>query len=210
MNGSTRTRGLVAGLAAGILFGVGWLVMAVVPGGGEVTASDFADYYDSDGRQATAFALFMAMMVACLLVVWFFNELRERLPATVLTRVGYALGVVGAALVLTGSAILMGPTGVQMYSDADFVGVEVAHAIAQSGLFVVLGGGMYALAAAVFTLSLASRRSGALPSWLATVGLVVGVLLLASYIWIPGFLFPIWMILVGVAGMDRQPATAGS
>ena len=68
---------------------------------------------------------------------------------------------------------------------------------------------MFALAVAVFTLSLVSRRSGALPSWLATAGLVVGVLMIGSVFWVPGLLFPIWVIVVGVVGLGQeQPATA--
>jgi hypothetical protein len=35
---------------------------------------------------------------------------------------------------------------------------------------------------------------------------VVGVIMLGSYIWLPGLLFPIWVIVVGVVGFRERAA----
>jgi hypothetical protein len=204
---TARLRWAIAGVAAGVVFAVGYGAGVVVPGGGETSAQDITDFYASTGKRTTAVISFLVLVVGCFLMVWFFTELWARLPEGILGRVGYHLAVFGAALVVTGTGIMLGPTGVQVFSGAEFVGVNVAHALAQAGLGVMLFGGMYAFAVAVFLLSLAARRAGVLPAWVATTGLVVGVLLLGSVIWLPGLLLPIWVIVVGLAGAREAAVT---
>ena len=88
-----------------------------------------------------------------------------------------------------------------------FVGVPIATALAQSGLFVMIGCGIYSIAVAIFLFSLEARRQRtALPRWLATSGLVVAVLLLGSYVGAPAALLPIWLVVAGLA--SRQTSRA--
>jgi hypothetical protein len=212
----TEKRLTIAGIFAGVIFAVGYLVGAVVPGGGDTSDKSITDFYDSSGKRAWAFILALVLVAGCFLMVWFFTELRNRLPEHGLTTVGHTIAMLGAGLVAAGGLIMLAPAGVQMNSDADFVGVPIAHTFAQAGLGVMLVGGMYAFAVAVFLLSLEARRTGALAGWLSITGLVVGVLLLASYIWLPGFLLPLWTIVLGVAAARgtaayfREPVPEGA
>jgi hypothetical protein len=190
------------------VFAVGYAVAALIPGGGDVTDKDFTDFYDSDGKRATAFVLFVVLVVGSLLMIWFFTELTKRLPDDAVKSVAHPIAIVAAGLVLAGAAILGGPLGVQMSSDSDFVGVPIAHTFAQAGFAVMLAGGMWFFAVAVFLFSLSARRSNAFPSWLSMAGMVVGVLLLGSYIWLPGYLLPIWVIVVAMTAFKEGSSTA--
>jgi hypothetical protein len=188
------------------LFGAGYFVVALIPGGGSVKDKDFTNFYDSDGKKMAALVLFFVLVAGCLSVLWFFNELRARLPDSIMTRTAGTVAAVGAAAVATGAGIMGGPLGAQQNSNSDFVGIPIAETFAQAGLGVMLVVGMYALALATVLVSLAARKASALPSWLSIGGVVVGAIMLGSYIWLPGLIFPIWVIVVGVVGFRERAA----
>jgi hypothetical protein len=56
-------------------------------------------------------------------------------------------------------------------------------------------------------LPLEIRRTKAGPSWLWIAGVVLGVICLGSYIWLPGLAFPIWLLALAAVGLR---ATAGA
>lgn len=187
--------------AGGVLFIAGYLIIAMVPGGGDVQDSDFTKFYDSDGRMLAAMLAEVALVFASIVLAWFYIELRAATGAGVLTQLGTTLGTVGAILVPVGGAILFGPAGVQQNSDAGFVGVPIAHTFSQAGLGVSLLMGMGLTAVATIMLSVAMRRAGLIPAWLRIVGIVLGVITLGSYIWVPGFAFPIWLTVLAAVGL---------
>jgi hypothetical protein len=189
---------MVSSIVAAVLFSIGFVVTLVIPGGGEVTEQDFTDFYGTDDRFFISLLLVIALVAASWALAWFFSALRAHLPADTLSGTAYAVALIGAAAVPIGAAILLAPVGVQMNSDAEFVGMPIAHTFAQAGLLVMLLVGMYSLAAAVALFSLAMRRANVGPSWLSIAGLIIAVLLIGSFVVVPGYLFPIWVVLVGV------------
>ncbi len=199
-----RTRLLASAVVSGLLFAAGYCIVLIIPGGGEVTEKNFTDFYDSDGRQMAGFVLFFVLVAGSLSLLWFFNELRARLPDTILTRTAGTAAAVGAAAVAIGAGILGGPLGAAQNSDLAFVGPPVAEVFAQAGLGVMLGFGMSGLALATVLMSVAARKSSALPSWLSIAGIVAGVIMLGSYIWLPGLIFPIWVIVLGILGTRER------
>jgi hypothetical protein len=205
---STSTRFRIAGLVSGILFLAGYCIVIVVPGGGDVTEKDITDFYASDGKGTLAYVLQAALAAGSLSVVWFFHEMRARLPESMLATMAGAASSFGAALAAAGGGIIVGPLGVQKASSMPFVGVPVAHAIVQAGLGVLLTGGMGALMVAVLLITLAARRASAVPSWAAIVGFIVAFIMLGSFVWAPGVVFPLWLVFLGIIGMKdtRQPA----
>ena len=50
MLASPGARLRLAGIIAGVLFIAGYAIVAVIPGGGETNAADFAKYYGPDGK----------------------------------------------------------------------------------------------------------------------------------------------------------------
>lgn len=130
--------------------------------------------------------LVLTMLTASLALVWFFGELRSRLLDHSSSRVAFGSAVIGAAGLAIGAVILFAPSAVQMNGGVAFVGAPVAHTFAQAGLGVMLVVGMYSLALAVGLFSFGLRRTGVIPGWPSIAGLVIAVLLLGSYIWLPG------------------------
>ncbi len=203
-----RNRLRVAAISAGVVFAAGFTCMTLVPGGGNVTDRDFTDFYNSSGKRLTAYLLDFVLIVGCWLMIWLFTELRARLAASTRSEVAYRLAVGAAVMVMVGGAIDMGPAGAQLNSPGSaFVGVPVAHALAQAGLLTAITG-TFTFAAAVFLLGLEFRRSAAFPNWLGVLSIVFAILLIGSFIVLPVILLPIWAIIVGIAGGRRRTAAA--
>jgi len=191
----------IAGVASGIVFAGGFMTVLMVPGlGGTSTTSNFTDFYNSSGKRGAASLLGFVLAIGCWLMVWLFTELRTRLALSVRSDLAYRLSVIGATAVMIGAAIELGPTMVQNNSDnSDFVGIPIAHAFAQAGAGVVILG-LFTFAVAVLLCGLEFRRTPGFPRWLGTLSIVFAVLLIGSFFAVPGFLLPIWAILVGIVG----------
>lgn len=201
-----RRNGLtIAGIVGGIVFAVGFIAINMIPGlGGTSKTKNFTDYYNSDSERGLATVLGLVLVIGCWLMVWLFTELRVRLAASVRADVAYRLSLVAAAVVTVGTAVELGPTGVQNNQDnSRFVGIAIAHSFTQAGAGAVILG-MLTFAAAVFLNGLEFRRSTAFPRWLGTLSIVFAILLISTYFVVPGFLFSIWAIIVGVAGRPRE------
>jgi hypothetical protein len=204
----------VAGIAAGIVFAVGFVMVLMVPGlGGTATTKNFTDFYNSSGKRGVASLLGFVLAAGCWLMVWLFTELRSRMSASVRSDLASRLSMIGAAAVMIGAAVELGPTMVQNNSDnSEFVGIPVAHAFAQAGAGAVILG-LFTFAAAVLLCGLEFRRATtAFPGWLGTLSIVFAILLIGSLFAAPGFLLPIWAIVVGIVGAGDRTTdlTAGS
>jgi len=201
---------MIAGILAGVVFASGFVMVLLVPGlGGTSTTKDFTDFYNSSGKRGAATVLGFVLVVGCWLMIWLFTELRARLASSVRSGLAFHLSVVGAAAVMIGAAIELGPTMVQNSNDnSDFVGVPIAHAFAQAGAGAVILG-MFTFAAAVLLHGLEFRRSDLFPRWLGVASIVFAILLVSSFFGIGGFLLPLWAILVAVIGRDVDiPSTS--
>lgn len=189
-----------AGILAGVVFAVGFVSLILIPGlGGTSTTKDFTDFYNSSGQRGTANLLAYVLLVGSWLMIWFFTELRTHVAASVRSDVAYRLSIVGAAAVIVGAAIEVGPVMVQNNTDnADFVGIPIAHTFAQAGFGAAIAG-MVSFAVAVFLYGLDFRRTATVPPWLGILSFVIAVLLLpGSFFAIGAFLLPVWTIVVGV------------
>ncbi len=198
-----QSRLMIAGVLAGIMFAAGFVMTILVPGlGGTSKTKDFTDFYDSSGKRGAATVLGFILVVGCWLMIWLFTELRANLTGSTRADLAFHLSLVGAAAVMIGSAVDLGPTMVQNNQDnSGFVGVSIAHTFTQAGAGVVIVG-MFSFAAAVLLNGLEFRRSTAFPRWLGVVSIVVAILLIGSFFIAPGFLLPIWAIVVGVVGRN--------
>jgi hypothetical protein len=199
---------------AGIVFAVGFVMAIQVPGlGGTSTTKDFTDFYNSSGKRGTATVLGFVLVVGCWLMIWLFTELRASLSRSIRSDLAFHLSIVGATAVMIGSAVELGPTMVQNNQDnSTFVGVPIAHTFTQAGAGVLIVG-MFSFALAVLLNGLEFRHSTMFPRWLGVVSIVVAILLIGSFFVAPGFLLPVWAILVGVAGrnlsVERSEALTG-
>jgi len=200
-----------SGILGAVLFTVGIIMVSSVPGGGEPEPKDFPDFYDSSGKRTTVLIGAYVLAIACLVLIAFFHALRTRIALRsngLVPGWGFAAGAFGLTAVAISAGLLGAPAAVQSFGNGDYVGIHVAHAFAEAGFGIMLIPGMLGVALAVFTLSLAGRRSGAIQGWLGIMGMVVAVLLLASLIFLPMVLFPIWLLVAGIASLRGTPEPA--
>ena len=80
---------LISSILAAVLFIIGYLIGAILPGGGEVEEADFTDFYEVDASFSTAFLLVLAMLAGSWALIWFVSEVRSRLPDQLLSRIGF-------------------------------------------------------------------------------------------------------------------------
>ena len=184
------------GIVGALLLGVGFVLVSSAPGGGDVDEADFEKFYVTDDNTALPIIGMVLLSLGLVALLWFFYELRAAMRDADLPA-GFALvaTAVGLALVGAGASMLVGPSGAQAFGDADFVGVPVAHALAQAGYAAALVPGALLLGAAVAAFSVANRRTAVFPMWVSIIGYVVAALQLVAWIWIPFFAVPLWVII---------------
>ena len=207
---NSRTGFLTSAVLGAGVFAVGFAgTVLVIPGGGDVTDADFTNFYDSSGKRTLAAIFVLTLLAGCWLLVWFFNELRARLPNNILSQTAHGIamiGVVGAAL---GGAIMLAPAGVQLNSSKDFVGIPIAHTFAQAGLGGMIFVGMYSFLASTLLFNLVLMRSKLVPTWLVAFGFVATFIMIGSLVALPALIFPIWIVVLGIVGLREQTITAG-
>jgi hypothetical protein len=197
------------GAVGALIYAVGFVLVSSAPGGGDVDAADFEDFYVTDDNTAVVIIGMFVLTIGAMALLWFFHVLRTAI-ATTDASFGWAAAALGLTLVVAGAGLLAGPSGVQSFSDAEFIGQPVAHALAQSGYAVMLVAGSLFLGLGVAVLSLAGRRAGVLRPAVAIAGLVAAVLQLAAFIWIPSFAIPLWILIasiIGIRAADRSSVT---
>ena len=188
-----------SGLAGAVVFLAGFIMVSSVPGGGDSDPSDFEKYYVTDDKTGLAIAGLIVLSVGVILLVLFLHYLRTTIPGD-LSRVAFASGMAGFAVVAVGATLLASPSAVQAFSDADFVGEEVAHTFAAAGFGAILIPGALLIGLAIAAFSLAGRQTAAFPSWVTIAGYVVAVLQLAAIIWLPFLVVSLWLALASIAG----------
>jgi hypothetical protein len=193
------------GLAGAVVFLVGMFLLSAVPGGGDVDAADFEEFYVEDDQTGLALPAMYALTLGAIGMSFFFFTLSEVVRSP-LGRFGARTAIVGLGLFVVGAGVIVGPSGVQAFGDEPFVGANVAHAMAQAGWSIALVGGALFVGAGIGMLCVASRSAGGLVPWVAIAGIVVAVLQLAGVIWLPTLLIPLWVAVAAMAGVARADA----
>jgi hypothetical protein len=198
------------GIVGALLLGVGFALVSSAPGGGEVDEGDFEKFYVTDDNTALPIIGMVVLSLGVVALLSFFYELRVTMRDAEFPA-GFALiaTAAGLALVGAGASMLVGPSGAQAFSDAEFVGAPVAHALAQAGYAAALVPGALLLGAGVAAFAAANRRSAIFPRWVAIAGYVAAALQLVAWIWIPFFAIPLWVIVAAVTAR-RQTLTAAA
>jgi hypothetical protein len=188
------------GLIGAVVYAVGFLLVSSPPGGGEVDSSDFEEFYVTDDKTALPIIGIVVLTLGVLAILWFLFSLRTSIPDTV-AEFGWITAALGLAAVLVGGSLLAGPSGAQAFSDSEFVGEGVAHALAQAGYAAMLGPGSLLLGLGIAVLSYTGGRTSVLPKWVVIAGYVAAVLQLAAFIWIPHVAIPLWIVAAGLGSL---------
>ena len=193
--GAVRTLGAVGAL----LFLASLLILNTVPGGGPVDQVALEQFYVGDGAiwlgLVGAFLIALSAM-ALLAFVWgVYNTI-----STPLAQLGFVSAALGVALFTVGGGLIAAPGAAQLIGGASFVGVQVAHAIAGAGWAIMLIGGSWFLALGVAAIAFAARRTGSLPRWVSTAGLITAMLQIGAAFFFPVLVMPIWLLLASLSG----------
>ena len=194
------------GLAGAVIYIAGFILVSTAPGGGDVDASDFEDFYVTDDNTAVPIIGLFVLTIGALALLWFFHRLRSEIAGAD-AGFGWAVAALGLGLVVAGGSMVASPSGVQAFSDAEFVGQSVAHTLAQAGFAAMLVPGSLFLGLGVGVLSFAGRRAGVLVAWVAIAGFVAAILQLLAFIWIPSFAIPLWIVLASLVGLRAADRT---
>ena len=188
-----------SGVVGAVVFLAGLFMVSSVPGGGDPDPSDFEKYYVTDDKTGLAIAGLLVLSAGVIILVLFLHHLRTMI-ATEVTRLAFASGVAGFAVVMVGAALLASPSAVQAFSDADYVGEPIAHTFAAAGFGVMLVGGALLIGLAIAAFSFAGRQTALFPSWVTITGYVAAVLQLAALFYLPFLVAPLWLALASIAG----------
>jgi hypothetical protein len=201
---STRTSAGLArwaslgGVLYVVLFIVGnILLFAGSPASDAAPAKVVAWYSDSGHRDRIDFGWILAGLgIFCFL--WFLSSLRRAVSRyegedgflTALTTIG---GAIYAALSLTAIGLNMGIRTMSDDTYRDQVFPGLIHAANDAGYVIHATGGAGA-AAMIIAASIAALRGAAVPAWSAWVGVVLGILALASIAFFPQLAIALWIL----------------
>ena len=204
----------ISGIVAAVLIVAGVLLGGNTP---EYDAPDaeWLQWFDKDSNTNAALLGALVLVVGALALIVFATGLAARFRAAGGQR-GNAALIAGAG-VACGVCFIVGgilanaiAAAIAFDSDYPIPAPDVAKALEQAGIGIVLVGAGWAAALLVAVVSFSARRTGQLPSWLTAAGMVVAVLLLASIIFVPLVLLPLWALVTGIVLLREGPASSVS
>jgi hypothetical protein len=197
----------LGGVAYVVLFVIGTIMLFNgSPSGDSAPAKVIAWYSDSGHRHRISIG-WILLGLSILFLLWFIGALRR--AVSIVDGEGILTGVVGlgggiyAALALASVAL---SDGIRTMSDDTYqhrVFPELIHA-ADDATWVMHATGAAALGVMIIAASLAFMWGAVWPKWAGWLGIVVGILALASVAFFPQFLFLLWILVVSI-WMFRRP-----
>ncbi|MGH2979341.1 MAG: hypothetical protein ACRDLQ_06865 [Solirubrobacterales bacterium] len=155
---------------------------------------------DSGNRDQAAFG-WALILLGVFFFMWFLGALRQfirRIDADgLLTTMVTVGGAVYAALALAATSLQAGIVTMSDDTYRDQVFPALIHA-ARDASWVMHSAGGAGAAALIIAASLGARRARLVPGWAGAVGVVIGVLALASITFIPQILIAIWFVVASI------------
>ena len=197
----------IAGLAHAALLTAAIALIQTQP---PLDASDdtlVAFYSDPAARGRMLLALNLAPM-SIIAFLWFIGVIRRRVGAAedkLFATVFLGSGLVFAAAVLAGFAAAAAPSiaasAMDRVPDVDAIRLSRSLGNAILGIEAPRLGALFILAT-----SRLGARTQALPRWLTTIGLVVGILMILMFtVWSPApYFFPAWVALAAIGLLTRR------
>jgi hypothetical protein len=161
------------------------------------TQAQVVSYYSSGGnqhRQMLALVIFV-IGIACLL--GFLVTLRERLSAALgdsgVPTLALVAGVVSASLWLVAVCCMVAPAFMADDTGGATLSLTAYRVFNDLGFACWMMAGMLS-SVVIWSTAAVALRTSILPRWFAWVSIVAGVLVLASFMFIPALLYWVWLI----------------
>jgi hypothetical protein len=203
-----------AGIAFVALVVASVFVMGSTPDGSKKNAVElFTKYYGDNSNRTQEQISWILMVFAVVAFVWFISALWGRFRRAEGEAGPYAqlalLGGGGFALLLF--LAISSLTAVSLtidYSDAYRLDANQAI-LMQSVGYLAFVGAMLGAGAVTFASFILGRRTGVIPTWVAWLGLVIGVASLGIYFtaWFLMFGFLLWVLLVSITWVMTERRT---
>jgi hypothetical protein len=200
----------LGGVAYVVLFVVGSFVTLHKLPGADASPAEMMSYYADSGHRNHIFTGWILIALGVFFFLWFLAALRmavSRLDGhgflTGLTVIG---GAVYATLALAGFSVIM---AVSTMSDDTYyhtVYPGVIHAAGDTGYVLHAAGGIGA-GAMIIAASLAALHARVVRAWAGWLGVVLGILGLASIAFLPQLAIAIWIFAASAWLFWRSPAS---
>jgi hypothetical protein len=197
----------LGGLLYVVLFVIGTIVLFSGSPDTSSAPAKIIRWYSDSGHRNRVNIGWILIGLSLFFLLWFVGALRRAVSLVdgegILTAV---VGMGGAIYIAVAAASVALTDGIRTMSDDTYqhrVYPELIHLADDVG-WVMHATGALGLAAMIIAASLAFMWSGAWPTWAGWLGVVVGVLSLASIVFFPQFLFLLWILVVSLA-MLRRP-----
>jgi hypothetical protein len=201
----------LAGAVYVVLFVVGTIVIFSGAKGGDDPPAVVIKWYSDSGNRDQIHFGWILIGLSIFFLLWFVAALRRAVSSIdgegILTGIVSLGGGIYAACAIVAIGI---EDGIRTMSDDTFqhrVYPELIHAADDAG-WVIHAGGAAGLGAMIIAASAAFMTRGTWPRWAGWLGIVVGVLSLASIVFFPQFLFLLWILIVSTL-MFLRPARYG-
>jgi len=205
---ATRWAG-VAAIAFVVFFVVG-LVLFNTPES-DASVDEWSEFFADSGDRTSLVLHGYAWALAGIAFLVCVSALREPLRAAVdwLGTLSLVTGVTFAVTLLFAAAATTAIAGGIEFGDVPEEGAgEFGRWFEQLGFGMLLICGMFAAGVFVVAASTALLRARVIPGWLAVVGYVVGpIVFIFGVTFLPLFLFVLWMLVLGIVLLVRQPAS---
>jgi hypothetical protein len=191
-----------------VLFVVGTIVFFDGTAGGDDAPAKVIRYYSDSGHRDKINIGWILIGLAIFFFLWFLAVLRQAVRR--IDGDGILAGIVGigggvyAAVAFAAVAL---NDGIRTMSDDTYhhqVYPALIHAADDAG-YVMHATGAAALGALIIAASLAGLWGKTVPRWAAWIGVIVGILSIASIVFFTQFLFLLWILIVSI-GLFMRPA----
>jgi hypothetical protein len=201
------------GIVAVVLLAASFVFAASGP---EVRDSDtrIVSWYASNSHQQSQIAGFVGFAIGALCLIGFLAVLADRIAAAergrgTMSQLVFGAGTASAVLFVLAVALFAVPAFAAMDASASDVVPTTYRMFYSAGVVSWVAATMIGALTVVATSAVAFRTS-VLPRWFAWLGVLVAVIQLFGFFFIPGFAFWGWIAVASVLTLRRAPATSPS
>lgn len=199
----------LTGVAAVACLVIG-LILAFDGPGDTASNAKILSYYAKHSHQSQRWVAFFVTLAGILLFLVFLNVLRDRLFAAEgqpgrITALAFGAGLLTAGL-WTLALILGTGEGITANETSKYTVEPNMHRFLSDTIYLVLVSSVVIGALVVWSVSALAIRTAVLPRWYGWLGILVGVLQLFAFVFLPIFIWGAWIVITALILAFRHPA----
>jgi hypothetical protein len=200
----------LTGIAFAVLFVAGILITVNSPSDTD-SNKVWTNYFSDRGHQALVVVSAYMVLIAGLCLLAFLTTLWTRIASArrphAISPLGLVAACVAAACIAVGAVVQASVSGAMIFGSTPEPGADTLRLVFNIMFPFIAVAGMIAASVSVATLSIQAYGAGLLGRALLVISLVVAVGLLASVLFIPMALLPIWALVMSVVLVRRGTAS---